>query len=373
MAGIYLHIPFCKQACYYCDFHFSTDLSHQDEMIQAMIKEIAIQKDFLKEPVKTIYLGGGTPSLLSEQHIARLLDAIHQTFEVALDVEVTLEGNPDDLNSVRLRSMKDQGINRLSIGIQSFDDAILKYLNRAHNAAAAHQCLQAAVDTGFTNFSLDLIYAIPGLTLGQWQETMEKAIKYLPTHISSYTLTIEDKTVFGNWKKKGKLTLVDEASAAKQFELLQTTMEEASFAQYEISNFCKHGFHSRHNSNYWMQESYLGIGPSAHSYDGSSRFFNIRNNAVYVRSITDGRIPAEAEILTPENKINEYILTRLRTIWGCDLTYLERKLGDNLTDRCAKYIDDQIKAGLLSLDDGVLRLTSQGKLLADKITEDLIV
>jgi oxygen-independent coproporphyrinogen-3 oxidase len=373
VAGIYIHIPFCKQACFYCDFHFSTDFRHQDEMVHAMIKEISMQKDFLHEPVQTLYLGGGTPSTLTETHMAHLLDAIHRTFVLDPSVEVTLEGNPDDLTPAKLRHLKALGFNRLSIGIQSFDDIMLRYLNRAHDAHAGHQCLQAAMDIGFTNFSLDLIYAIPGLGIDQWEETLAQAIRYRPTHLSSYMLTIEEKTVFGNWKKKGTLTMVDEEMAAKQFELLQSAMESAGYQHYEISNFCKPGFHSRHNSSYWMQTPYLGIGPSAHSYDGNIRYFNVRNNAGYVRSIGEGSIPSESEVLTSQNKINEYILTRLRTIWGCDLNHLKRDLGDNLIDRRGAYIEDQINAGFLLLEDGVLRLTRRGKLLADKITEDLMV
>ncbi len=373
MAGLYLHIPFCKQACYYCDFHFSTDHQRQEEMTNALIQEIVLQREFIKAPLKTVYLGGGTPSLLSAKDLQRLFHAIRSTFPIAPGAEITLEANPDDLTLAKLELLNNVGINRLSIGIQSFDDALLQYLHRAHDAATADRCLKDVATSGFTNVSLDLIYAIPGLSHELWRETLMKAISYQPTHLSAYALTIEEKTVFGNWNKKGRLSLVDEEPAARQFELLQAVMDNSGFEQYEISNFCRPGYFSRHNSNYWMQEPYLGIGPSAHSYDGSYRYFNIRNNALYVKALAEGKLPLEAELLTPENKINEYILTRLRTTWGCDLLFLHRTLNDDLIARQGPYIDLHLQSGLLTLKNNVLRLTRKGKLLADKITEDLMI
>ncbi len=372
MAGLYIHIPFCKQACYYCDFHFSTDTKGQEEMADALIREIALQKAFLTSPLNTIYFGGGTPSLIHTRNLERILEAAKSTFLVTDDAEITLEANPDDLSRERLVDLRTIGINRLSIGIQSFNDDLLKYLHRAHDATAAHQCLNDSADAGFDNVSLDLIYAIPGLDREEWMRTLKQALHYKPAHLSSYALTIEDKTVFGNWQKKGRLSVVAEESAAQQFELLQITMEESGYDHYEISNFCRPGLHSRHNSSYWMQEHYLGIGPSAHSYDGVRRYFNIRNNALYVKSLAEGLIPATSELLTTQNKINEYILTRLRTHWGCDLQVLNRELGDDLMVRCGSYINRQQDLGFLHITDGVLRLTGKGKLLADQITEDLM-
>ncbi len=373
MAGLYLHIPFCKQACYYCDFHFSTDNRGEEEMINAMVREIELQKEFLTAPLQTVYLGGGTPSLIQPKNIVRLFNAVRGTFSLSSELEVTLEANPDDLTPERLHEFKKVGINRLSIGIQSFDDAILHYLHRAHDGAAAHQCLKDVADAGFTNFSLDLIYAIPGMTQELWKKTLAQAIRFQPTHLSAYSLTIEEKTVFGNWMKKGRLSVVDEEKAAEQFELLQSAMDAAGFEHYEISNFCRTGYHSRHNTSYWKQEPYLGIGPSAHSYDGTHRYSNIRNNGLYVKALGAGRLPAESERLTPENKINEYILTRLRTHWGCDLHFLRSSLHDDLLSRRGPYIDIHLENGLLTMTNGVLRLTRKGKLLADKITEDLMV
>lgn len=372
MAGLYIHIPFCKQACYYCDFHFSTDTKGQDAMVDALIREMALQKAFLTSPLNTIYFGGGTPSLIHPRNLERILAAVRSTFLVTAHPEITLEANPDDLSRERLGELRTIGINRLSIGIQSFNDDLLKYLHRAHDAAGAHQCLNDTADAGFDNISIDLIYAIPGLDGEQWTHTLKQALHYRPAHLSSYALTIEDKTVFGNWQKKGRLSVVGEESAAQQFESLQFTMEEAGYEHYEISNFCRPGLHSRHNSSYWMQDHYLGIGPSAHSYDGVRRFFNIRNNALYVKSISEGKIPAALEVLTPQNKINEYILTRLRTQWGCDLQVLKKELGDDLLARCGSYIARQQDLGFLHIANGVLQLTRKGKLLADQITEDLM-
>ena len=250
MAGIYLHIPFCKQACHYCDFHFSTDHQDRAEMVESMVSEIALQTDFLQEPVETIYFGGGTPSLLAPAELDKVLSAIHRQFNVVTHAEVTLEANPDDLVPESLLQLHQVGINRLSIGIQSFDNQFLQYLNRAHDAAAARRCLHDARDTGFRNISLDLIYAIPGLTNSQWMETMKEAIRFGPEHISTYSLTIEEKTVFGNWMRKGSLTPTDEETGAQQFELLMDQMEASGFEQYEISNFSRTGFYSRHNSSY---------------------------------------------------------------------------------------------------------------------------
>lgn len=373
MAGIYLHIPFCKQACHYCDFHFSTGLHDLPSMVESMIREIVIQKGFLMEPLQTIYFGGGTPSLLPAGTLEALMEAIHNTFEVAPAPEVTLEANPDDLTAEKLLEFCSTGINRLSIGVQSFDDDILRYLNRAHTARAALDSLRKATDAGFSNISLDLIYAISGLTLDHWRRTIDTALQFQPAHISTYALTIEEKTVFGNLKSKGKLSLVDEESVAQQYEALLAMMEDAGFDGYEISNFSRPGMHSRHNSSYWLQTPYLGIGPSAHSYDGAMRFFNVRNNAHYIKSLREGILARETEVLSSKDKINEYILTRLRTKWGCDLDFLRETLGDDLLQRRGTYVFQQQEAGLLSVKSGVLFLSVKGRLLADKITEDLMI
>ncbi len=373
MAGIYLHIPFCKQACHYCDFHFSTDSRGSEEMVSAMVRELDLRKDFLSGPVQTIYWGGGTPSLLPAELLERLMGNIREQFKVAPDAEVTLEANPDDLDPAKLRQLRLAGINRLSLGIQSFSDELLRFLNRAHDADSARRCISLSRDAGFSNLSVDLIYGITGLDPELWRGTLEEIMQHKPEHLSAYALTIEERTVFGSRLKKGQLNPPDEADVAGQFETMVGVLEENGYEHYEISNFSLPGFHSRHNSNYWKQVPYLGIGPSAHSYDGMRRFMNIRNNARYVRSLADGILPMETEVLTRENKVNEYILTRIRTSWGCDLRELRDVLADDLLTRCAGVLDRYERLGLLVLSGDVLRLTGKGKLLADRITEDLMI
>ena len=373
MAGIYIHIPFCRQACTYCDFHFSTDTGPRLDLINALTHELALQKDYLGEEINTIYLGGGTPSILNRGELDTLFSVIRTHFTLAPHAEITLEANPDDLTKEKLEEIRAIGINRLSIGIQSFDDNLLKYLNRVHDANGARRCLKHARAAGFSNISIDVIYAIPGLSQKIWKATLQEALHFLPEHISSYGLTIEERTVFGNWSKRGKLHPMDEENSAQQFEMLTDMLHQAGYEHYEISNFCKPGFHSRHNSSYWKQSRYLGIGPSAHSYNGESRQFNIRNNASYVRSINKGIVPFEREMLTRENKINEYILTTLRTEWGCDLSFLKQHLDDDLLERCGDNLSLFQQNGLIVIKNGILLLSRKGKLLADKIAEDLMV
>jgi oxygen-independent coproporphyrinogen-3 oxidase len=372
MAGIYLHIPFCKQACHYCDFHFSTNLELKQKICTALQQELLLQKDYLaKQEVNTIYFGGGTPSLLSTLEIKAILEAIRSTFLVSSAVEITLEANPDDLSLEKLTTLFANGINRLSIGIQSFEDETLRFLNRAHNSMEAKQCIEDAREVGFKNLSLDLIYAIPGQTIASWRENIKQALALNPEHFSTYSLTVEDKTVFGHQFKKGKLKTVSEDVAAEEFEILMNELSEAGYEHYEISNFCRPGFQSRHNSSYWKGAHYLGIGPSAHSFNGDSRQFNLSNNSLYLNSVSKGIVPFEKEILTRENKINEHIFTTLRTSWGIDLSFLKMELKYDLLNSQSVYIRDLEKRGLATLINGNLVLTNRGKLLADKIASDL--
>lgn len=374
MAGIYLHIPFCKQACHYCDFHFSTSTETRKELIHAIGEEINLQKDYLKkESVNTIYFGGGTPSLLAIDEIASLLEKVYKAFTVDSTAEVTLEANPDDLDLKKSRSLRSIGVNRLSIGIQSFDDKILRYLNRAHNSGAAMRSVADARISGFDNISLDLIYAIPGLTSHDWKRTIDMAVQLAPQHISAYTLTIEEKTAFGNWLAKGKMLAVDEELAAGQMQLLVSALAIAGYKQYEISNFALPGFESRHNSNYWSNGAYLGVGPSAHSYNGRTRQHNVANNHLYVRALEESRIPAEAEVLQKEDLINEYILTTLRTDAGCDLRALKTNFGYDVLVEHESYLRELEIHKLIAVVDQHLKLTDAGKLLADKISSDLFL
>lgn len=374
MAGLYIHIPFCSQACHYCDFHFSTNLRTRSEIVGAIRKELEIQQGYLNgESLATIYFGGGTPSLLDVSELKAIFNSIHQYFTVEPNAEVTLEANPDDLTLQRLEALRHLGVNRLSIGIQSFNDDVLKFLNRSHNAGSASQCVSDARKTGFDNISIDLIYAIPVQDNHMWIDNIRKAIDLQPNHISSYSLTIEEKTVFGNWAAKGKLTAVNEDIAADQFETLINILEKGEFEHYEVSNFAKPGFQSKHNSNYWRQQKYLGVGPSAHSYDGESRQFNVSNNMVYRNVIATGKIPFEREVLAVEDRINEYLLTGLRTNWGCDIERIKAEfLYDLLSDQ-KSYIKSLSDKNLIAFDGTVLKLTKAGKLLADKIASDLFV
>lgn len=374
MAGLYFHIPFCKQACHYCDFHFSTNQTLKSELINQLATELTLQKDYLQgEPIETIYLGGGTPSLLSAHELDILFTSIQKNYKVATDVEVTLEANPDDLNPEKLSEMKSAGVNRLSIGIQSFDETVLKFLNRAHTSTEALNCVENARKAGIQNISIDLIYSIPGQDEETLQKNLATALSLLPNHISAYSLTMEEKTVFGRWANKGKLQAMEEDQSAQQFELVMDSLTQSGFQHYEISNYCLPGFQSKHNTSYWKGKKYLGLGPSAHSYDGATRQFNISNNHLYIKSIQKGILPYDREELTSENKINEYLFTSLRTEWGCDLNYLKNQFGYNLASQNKPYLNQLLASDLIELKDDTITLTRTGKLLADRIASDLFV
>jgi oxygen-independent coproporphyrinogen-3 oxidase len=372
MAGIYLHIPFCRQACHYCDFHFSTQQDKKGEMVAAIARELELRRDYLQgEGIDTVYLGGGTPSLLSVDELSFLFDSIRKNFSLSEAAEVTLEANPDDLSRETLPALWKAGINRLSIGIQSFDDQVLQFLNRAHNGKAAIDCIDYARNAGFSNISIDLIYAIPGQDDNTWLKNVLLALALKPEHISSYSLTIEEKTVFGRWAAKGKLGLVDDDQAAIQLELLVSTLEQGGFEQYEVSNFARPGFQSKHNSSYWKQEKYLGVGPSAHSYDGATRQYNVSNNHLYLKALEKETIPFIRESLSREDMINDYLLTTLRTSWGSDLKKLQNDFGYDVLSSHGAYVHSLLEKGIAVLQNDTLILTRQGKLLADKISADL--
>lgn len=371
MAGIYLHIPFCKQACHYCDFHFSTNTSMMDDMVEALKHEILLQQQYLQnQPVETIYFGGGTPSMLPSLRIKELLNLIREKFPVK-DPEVTLEANPDDLNPAKLRELRLAGVNRLSIGIQSFQDDVLKFLNRAHNSSSALECVRDSRAAGFDNISIDLIYAIPGQTEDAWKKNIEQALALNPEHISSYSLTIEEKTVFGKWSAAGKLKNISDDQSATQLEMLVDLLEKAGYHQYEVSNFCRPGFESKHNSSYWKRKFYLGVGPGAHSYNGSSRQFNVRNNHLYLQSLKRNIIPFEIENLSGSDQINDYLMTTLRTTWGTDLKVLSEEFGYDVLKAHKGYIASLLSTGLAIVENDFLILTKRGKMMADKIASDL--
>jgi oxygen-independent coproporphyrinogen-3 oxidase len=372
MAGIYVHVPFCKQACHYCNFHFSTSLNSQNDFIGALLKEIGLQKEYIgSEKVETIYFGGGTPSLLPATGIQEILERIREIFIVDDQAELTLEANPDDINQSILQDWKHGGFNRLSIGIQSFFDEDLRWMNRAHNAKDAEAGILMAREAGFSNISIDLIYGGPTLDNEHWKKNVDKALSFDIPHFSCYALTVEPKTPLYKMIRSKKVPDTDPDQQATQFLLLMKWMEAAGYEHYEISNFAKPGFRSRHNSSYWQGKKYLGLGPSAHSYDGLSRQWNVSNNNLYIRSLAKNELIFEKENLTTTQVLNEYIMTSLRTMEGIDLSSVSEKFGSVVSDtirlKAAGYIGD-LK---LKENNQALMLTNEGKLLADGIAAGL--
>ena len=367
MAGIYVHIPFCKQACSYCNFHFATSLRRKNELLAALLSEIDLRKDYLdNELVETIYFGGGTPSLLPSKDHRALIERIYSAFKVSEEAEITLETNPDDISDDTLTGWKEAGINRLSIGIQSFFEEDLKWMNRAHSAEQATNSLEAAVKQ-FHNITVDLIYGTPLLTNNKWKTNVERVLERDIVHLSCYALTVEPKTPLDKLIKEQKTADIDPDKQSEQFLLLMQWMEEAGYEHYEVSNFARPGFRSKHNSSYWQGKKYLGIGPSAHSFDGSTRQWNISNNSIYIDSIKKKVVPHEKEVLTPTQKLNEYVMTSLRTIEGLDLNRAENTNRHLLRTASRKFIE----RGLMVEENGYLKLTKEGKLLADGIAAEL--
>ncbi|WP_298339811.1 radical SAM family heme chaperone HemW [uncultured Algibacter sp.] len=371
MAGIYIHIPFCKQACYYCDFHFSTSLKKKDDLIQCLIKELQLRKDELQnETVETIYFGGGTPSLLNRNELELLVNTVYKNYPVIKNPEITLEANPDDLSNYIIKGLTESPINRLSIGIQSFFERDLKLMNRAHNEIEAKSCLSEATRY-FDNISIDLIYGIPGLSNEEWIKNIETALSYNVPHMSCYALTVEPKTALETFIKKGVIDNVDDDLAQEQFDILVDKLENSGFINYELSNFGKPNYFSKNNSSYWLGKSYLGIGPSAHSFNGDQRSWNVSNNTKYIKSIQQNKLPLEIETLSVTDKFNEYVMTGLRTIWGVSLEKVESDFGKNYKKYLLQQSDIYIKKHLLYLDDDKLRTTKKGKFLSDGIASDL--
>lgn len=371
--AIYIHIPFCKQACYYCDFHFSTTLKKKDLMVASIIKELEIRKDeFKNTTVETIYFGGGTPSLLTKDELQSIIDKIYKYYKIASNPEITLEANPDDLSKEKIKALSKSPINRLSIGIQSFFEDDLKLMNRAHNAKEAKACLKEAVKY-FENISIDLIYGIPEMSHERWLQNIETALQFNIPHISSYALTVEPKTALSKFISKGIIENIDDDRAQAQFLILLEKLNDADFIHYELSNFGKAGFFSKNNSAYWQGKSYLGIGPSAHSFNGAQRSWNIRNNSIYINSIQNNTLPNEIETLTKTDAYNEYIMTGLRTIWGVSLTKVEVDFGKSYKKYLLQQAQKHIVEHLLYLDDDKLLVTKNGKFLSDGIASDLFM
>ena len=371
--ALYIHIPFCKQACHYCDFHFSTNMRKKEAMVSALKKELILRKSESKdEKVATIYFGGGTPSVLTSHEINEIIAAVYQNYIVVENPEITLEANPDDLSDLKIEELAKSKINRLSIGIQSFFEEDLKLMNRAHSAEEAENSIAKAVQH-FDNISIDLIYGIPDMSNAKWEQNIEKAMSFGVPHISSYALTVEPKTALASFIKKGLVKPVDDQVAQEHFNILVEKLEENGFVNYEISNFGKPDYFSKNNTAYWLGKKYIGIGPSAHSYDGIQRSWNINNNAKYLKAIEQNELPLEKEMLSQTDKYNEYVMTGLRTIWGVSLTRIEEEFGDKylkyLLQNSEKYINEQ----LLLVENNTLFTSKKGKFLADGIASNLFM
>ena len=372
MAGIYIHIPFCKQQCNYCDFHFSTSLKNKNGLLQALLQEIEIRKSFTKgAKIKTIYFGGGTPSLLSGDELSLIFEQINKHFELDPDAEITLEANPDDLNIQKIKELKNTPINRFSIGIQSFFDIDLQFMNRAHNSQEAERSIKGIQDAGWDNITIDLIYGTPTLNNQMWQHNLQKFSDWNIPHLSAYGLTVEEKTPLYHAIKKGKTENVDQEKAKQQFEILMQFAKKERLEHYEISNFAKKGFMAKHNSSYWKGDSYLGLGPSAHSFDYNKRQWNIANNSLYIKAINEGAPSIQEEILSEKEQFNEYIMVSLRTIWGCNRDVIELRFSSFLVNYFNLSIKKWVKSGEIEQNGTIFKLNQKGKILADRITSDL--
>jgi oxygen-independent coproporphyrinogen-3 oxidase len=373
MAGIYLHIPFCKKACHYCNFHFSTQTTHIQAFVNGMVQEIELQKNYINEPIETIYFGGGTPSLLNEVQLKAIIEAIHTHFKIATTIECTLEANPDDIDTTKLASWKHLGINRLSIGIQSFQAGALAWMNRAHSVEQSHAAIEMAMHAGFNNLSIDLIYGTPTLTNQALMADLDWIQQYQINHVSCYALTVEDKTALKNLIEKAQIEDVHPEKQAKHFEIVSTKLKQMGMEHYEISNFAKPGFRSQHNSNYWSGKTYLGLGPSAHSFNTISRQWNIANNALYIQSMTNGLLNFEIEYLTEANRFNEYMMTSLRRIEGIDLDFIQSTFGKSYFDHSIATINGMEFKDIFHQNGNQYSLKNESKFLADGIASDFFI
>lgn len=373
MSGIYIHVPFCKQACNYCDFHFSTSLQFTEEMTDAICKEIIIKKDRITDQVGSIYFGGGTPSILPQKSFEKIFNTLTTHFSIASDAEITIETNPDDLDAKKIAELRQLPVNRFSIGVQSFYNEDLIWMNRAHNATEADTCIKRSQDAGFENLSIDLIYGYPLLTDEKWHSNINKAIDLQVPHLSAYSLTVEPRTALAAAIKKGKQIPVNDEQSAAQFISLIEKSAAAGFDHYEISNFSLPGRHAVHNTNYWRGIPYLGIGPSAHGFNSSTRYLNVANNARYMSQIAEGKLPETIEELDVYDRFNEYVMTSLRTMWGTDLKKIESDFGKVFLADTLKNSRSFIQKNWLQHQEDLLILTQEGKLFADYIASELFL
>jgi len=373
MSGIYIHIPFCKKACHYCDFHFSTSLKYADEMVDAICKEIKMKKDRITGQVGSIYFGGGTPSVLSQAALQKIFDAINHTFSVDSGAEITIETNPDDLTAQKLKELKQLPVNRFSVGIQSFYDEDLIWMNRAHQGREAEDCIRRSQDAGFENLTLDLIYGYPLLTDQKWLNNIQKAIELEVPHISAYALTVEPRTALAHAIKSKKQTPVSDNQSAAQFVILMEKLVEAGFEHYEISNFAKPNHYAVHNTNYWKGINYIGIGPSAHGFDGQNRYMNPANNASFIETLSHNKLPEIVEELSLNDRFNEYVMTSLRTMWGTDLNKIIADFGKDFLEETKYNLKNFEDKDWLITEGNNIRLSQDGKLFADHIASELFI
>jgi oxygen-independent coproporphyrinogen-3 oxidase len=374
LAGIYIHIPFCKKACFYCDFHFSVSFQQKDEVVASLIKELKERKNFIgQEEVKTIYFGGGTPSVLSAGNISEILKEVYAQYTVNDNAEITFECNPDDLSKEYLVGLKECGVNRLSMGIQSLNDESLTWMNRSHNVTQALQAIDSAAALGFRDMSIDLIYGIPMLTEDEWRQTLKRALAMPVNHLSAYSLTLEENTPYNKLVEQKKYKKPNDDEASRHFEILLEEIKLAGWENYEVSNFCKAGNYSKHNTAYWQNVKYLGIGPSAHSFDGKSRHWNVRSNKEYIQKIQAGESVSESEELSTKDLVNEALLTGLRTKWGVNLAEVMEQYEYDIAATNQTQIMEWQQKDWLEMKDGVLRLRADGFLFADYIASELFV
>jgi oxygen-independent coproporphyrinogen-3 oxidase len=374
MAGIYIHIPFCRKACHYCDFHFSISRDQLPLMLQAIEREIIERRDYLQgEILETVYLGGGTPSLLTVRQLKSLLGVIRDHYKISKDPEITMEGNPDDLSLPYMQALMDLGINRLSIGIQSFQEDDLTFMNRSHGTKQSHLCLEMAREAGFQNLNIDLIYGLPGMSMEKWEENIELASGYFPEHIAAYHLTYEKGTVMDYRRRRKKFPVPDEKVSLDQYELLIDKLQHKGYMHYEISNFALSGHISRHNSAYWKGGKYLGAGPSAHSFNGSTRRWNMPRNTSYIKNVLDGVAYYESEELDKKTRYHDYVMTSLRTMWGIDLDHIGKTFGQTFRDHCIREADPFIQSGRMTKEGNRILLSKEGFFIADHIIESLFL
>jgi oxygen-independent coproporphyrinogen-3 oxidase len=374
MAGIYIHIPFCRQKCYYCDFYKTVNTSQSKRFLSVLKDEAKVRKNYiLNEPVETIYFGGGTPSVLTAPELADLLRFFKNEFKVNSDAEITFEANPDDLNVDYLKGIKDAGVNRLSIGIQSFQNKHLEKMNRRHNSVQAIQAIEDAKKIGFANLSVDLIYGLPGLTESEWIESLNTVFRLPVQHLSAYHLTYHEGTPFYTWLKKGTLKELKETESVRQFDILLDLAGKNNYEQYEISNFAKNEMYSKHNTSYWMGKKYLGLGPSAHSFNGVSRRWNVSNVESYLKAFEKDTDYFEQEILSQKDKFNEHVLTRIRTKWGVSLEFINQSFGAEMKNYLLKQIEKYRQQETIILENGIVTLSKEGLFISDEIMVDLMI